>query len=60
MSKGDDQTINLIKEVCATIVDIDDITRDKIKGSTLAIDMKAKALGLRATNPPMTVPTDTR
>jgi hypothetical protein len=60
MSKGDDQTIKLIKELCATIADIDDITRDKLKGSTLVIEMKAKALALRATNPQNTIPADTR
>jgi hypothetical protein len=52
MSKGDDQTINLIKDLCATIVDIDDVTRDKLKGSMLAVEVRAKALPLRATNPP--------
>lgn len=52
MSKGDDLTINRIKDLCATIVDIDDVTRDKLKGSTLAVEVRAKALALRATTPP--------
>ena len=46
MSKGDDLTINRIKDLCATIVDIDDVTRDKLKGSTLAVEVRAKALAL--------------
>jgi len=54
MSKGDDDTINLVKDLCAKIVDIEDVTRDKLKGSTLAVEVKAKALAFRAANPPKT------
>ncbi|SHO66572.1 AIPR protein [Pseudoxanthobacter soli DSM 19599] len=54
MGKGDDGTINAIRDLCASIVDIDDITRDKLKGSSLAQDVKAKALAFREANPPKT------
>lgn len=54
MSKGDDGTVNAIRDLCASIVDIDDITRDKLKGSSLAQDVKAKALAFRRSNPPKT------
>lgn len=55
MSNGDDDTVNAIRDLCASIVDIDDITRDKLKGSSLAQDVKAKALAFRKANPPKIV-----
>lgn len=51
ISKGDDDTVNSIKELCAAIVDIDDITRDKLKSSALVNDVKLKALAFRKSNP---------
>ncbi|MDA8230918.1 MAG: AIPR family protein [Magnetospirillum sp.] len=55
MSAGDDDTVKKIKDLCADIVDIDDITRDKLKGSNLALDVKMKALAFRAANAPKPV-----
>lgn len=52
MSTGDDESVNSIKELCSAIVDIDDITRDKLKGSTLALEVRAKALAFRKQHPP--------
>lgn len=52
MSKGDDDTINIIKSLCAGIVDIDEITRDRLKGGTLALEVKAKALAFRKKESP--------
>jgi hypothetical protein len=52
VSRGDDDTVNSIKDLCAAIVDIDDISRDKLKGSPLVLDVKTKALAFRRSNPP--------
>ena len=52
MSAGDDATVQAIKSLCASIVDIDEITRDKLKGSTLVLDVKTKALAFRQKVPP--------
>jgi len=54
VSMSDDETVNSVKELCAAIVDIDDITRDKLKGSTLYLEVKAKALAFRKSHPPKT------
>jgi hypothetical protein len=48
MSAGDDDTVSKIKNLCATIVDdIDAITRDRLKGGTLVLDVKDRALAFR-------------
>jgi hypothetical protein len=48
ISDSGDGTIKEIKDLCATIVDISEISRDKLKSSTLVLDMKSKALAARA------------
>lgn len=52
MSAGDEDTVKKIKGLCAYIIDIDDVTRDKLKGSNLVQDVKTKALQFRDANPP--------
>jgi hypothetical protein len=52
MSASDDDTVKKIKDLCANIVDMDGITRDKLKGSNLALDVKTKALVFREANLP--------
>lgn len=52
MSAGDEDTVKKIKDLCADIIDIDDITRDKLKGSNLVQDVKTRALRFRNTNRP--------
>lgn len=52
MGKGDDDTVALIKGLCSAIVDIDGITRDKLKGSSLTAEIKSKALLFRNDHPP--------
>lgn len=52
MSAGDDDTVRAIKDLCASIVDMDEITRDKLKGNNLALEVKTKALAFRKVNPP--------
>ena len=52
MSASDDETVKKIKSFCASIVDMDAITRDKLKGTNLAIDVKTKALEFRKANLP--------
>jgi hypothetical protein len=52
MSAGDDVTVQKIKGLCGEIVDMDDITRDKLKGSSLVPDVAAKALLYRQATPP--------
>jgi hypothetical protein len=47
VSGNDDETVKAIKDLCASIVDIDDITRDKLKGSILVADVRSKALAAR-------------
>ncbi|WP_375276130.1 AIPR family protein [Methylorubrum thiocyanatum] len=47
MAKTDDKTIAKIKTLCAAIVEINEMTRDKIKSPSLAVDIKEKALDLR-------------
>ncbi|HXW72376.1 MAG TPA: AIPR family protein [Methylocella sp.] len=47
VSGSDDETAKALKDLCASIVDIDDITRDKLKGSVLVADVRSKALGAR-------------
>ena len=48
VSTGDDNTLSAIKGLCAAIVDdVDEITRDRLKGSVLALDIKMKALAFR-------------
>ena len=51
VSRGDDDVVNSIKDLCTAIVDIDDITRDKLKVSTLAHEVKTKALAFRKSRP---------
>jgi len=45
---GGEDTVKAISDLCSKVVDISDITRDKIRGSSLALDVKAKALSFRA------------
>lgn len=52
MGVGDDDTVKAIKDLCAEIVDVDDVTRDKLKGGALVLDIKSKALAFRAANLP--------
>jgi hypothetical protein len=44
---NDDQTIGSIGDLCAAIVNINDITRDRIKTPTFVIEVKARALAQR-------------
>lgn len=48
ISSGDEDTVKSINDLCSTIVNINDITRDKLKGSTLVSDVKTKALSFRS------------
>jgi hypothetical protein len=50
MNGSDDSTVKVIKDLCGHIVDVDDITRDKLKSGNLALDVKARALAFRETN----------
>jgi hypothetical protein len=50
MSASEDDTVKKIKDLCGNIVDMDGITRDKLKGSNLALDVKAKALAFWEAN----------
>ncbi|WP_395309301.1 AIPR family protein [Mycobacterium sp. AMU20-3851] len=45
---GSDQRVTEINELCAAVVDIDKITRDRVRSSALTVDIKEKALALRA------------
>ena len=47
MSRNDDEMVKTLKDLCAAIVDIDDVTRDKLKGSSLVQDVRDKALAQR-------------
>lgn len=47
ISANDDATITKIKELCSAIVDINDITRDKMKTPTFSLEVKSKALAQR-------------
>lgn len=46
MSGNDEGTVKAIRDICSAIVDIEDMTRDKLKGSNLVLEVKAKALGM--------------
>jgi len=48
ISSNDDDTVGTIKKLCAAIVDINDISRDRIKGNSLVVDVKAKSLLTRS------------
>lgn len=50
VSGNGDDTVNTIKNLCSIIVDIDDMNRDKLKGSSLVLDVKAKALAARVSD----------
>ena len=52
VSKNDEDSIAKIRSLCASIVDINDITRDKMKTPTFSQDVKAKALTQRACTRP--------
>ena len=41
---NDDETIAKLRDLCEYVFDISDITRDKIKTPTFAIDVKSRAL----------------
>lgn len=47
VAKNDEETIKEIRELCGAIVDMNEITRDKLKATTLVADIKAKALACR-------------
>lgn len=47
MSRNDDEMVLTLKDLCSSIVDIEDITRDKLKGSALVQDVRKKALAQR-------------
>ncbi|WP_084570669.1 AIPR family protein [Methylosinus sp. PW1] len=51
MSAADDDTVKIVKDLCAQVFDIDDLTRDKLKGSILVQDVKSKSLAFRKENP---------
>jgi AIPR protein len=46
-SGNDDETVKAIRDLCASIVDINDITRDKLRASSLVADVREKALAAR-------------
>src|SRR4051812_37026284 len=48
MSGNDDSTVKEIKELCSSIVDVNDVTRDKLKGISLVPEVKSQALRARA------------
>lgn len=52
ISTADDETVRIVKDLCANVFDMEDLTRDKLKGSNLAHDVKLKALAFREANPP--------
>lgn len=53
VSGNGDDTVNVIRSLCSIIVDIDDMNLDKLKGSSLVLEIKAKALAARiASKPP--------
>ncbi len=52
MSTADDETVRIIKDLCAEVFDMEDLTRDKLKGSSLAHEVKLNALAFRKANPP--------
>lgn len=47
MEDGGDSRIAEINTLCSAIVDIDEMTRDKVRGTALSADVKARALALR-------------
>ena len=47
VSGNDDATISQIRGLCTAIVDINDITRDKMKTPTFSQEVKIKALAQR-------------
>lgn len=49
LSASDDATVKTIKDLCAAIIDID-VSRDKLRGSVLAAEVKEKALEFRKQN----------
>lgn len=44
---GSDARISELNALCAAIVEIDDMTRDKVRNSALTLDVKTRALTLR-------------
>ena len=52
MSGNDEATITQLKDLCGAIVDINDITRDKMKTPTFSQDVKNKALQARKASSP--------
>jgi hypothetical protein len=48
VSGNDDATISKLRALCAAIVDINEISRDRIKTPTFVQEVKAKALAFRA------------
>jgi hypothetical protein len=48
MARNDEEAVNQIKGLCGAIVNIEDITRDKLRGSALTQEVKTKALAIRA------------
>lgn len=52
MSSGNEETVNKIRDLCLEVVDLSDITRDRIKGASLAAEVKARAIAFREIRPP--------
>ncbi|WP_367086026.1 AIPR family protein [Pseudomonas sp. HOU2] len=50
VSLNDESTVSAIKALCSEIVDVEEVTRDKLKGASLAVDVKSKALKCRPTS----------
>lgn len=50
LSANDETTVKTIKDLCAAIIDID-VSRDKLRGSLLAAEVKEKALRFRKSTP---------
>jgi hypothetical protein len=44
---GSDTRISELNDLCAAIVEIDDMTRDKVRSSALTTEVKTRALALR-------------
>jgi len=52
ISRGDDETVNMIKNLCSYIVlNLDEITLDKLKNTTLVNEIKSRSLNFRKNDP---------
>lgn len=48
ISQNDDATLSKLRDLCGAIVDISEVTRDKLKGPSFSQEIKVKALARRA------------